>query len=186
MILPPHSSHLTQPLDVGVFGPLKRYMAADIDPIIRTGVSRIQKMEWLIAFVNAHTKAMCPRNIQSGFRGTGIYPYNPSKVYNRVADTSSNSNQKTLSTTPPISPTLFSDNILNSSPIYFNAIHEANIELNAQLESYNEISPRWKKYINCPTRTVEQQHAANSVYRQEIKEQGEVLSGRKHKLSGKR
>jgi len=144
-------------------------MAAEIDPIIWTGVSRIQKAKWLIAFVDAHTKAMCPRNIQSGSRGTGIYPYNPSKVYNRVADTSSNSNQKTLSTTPPISPTPFSDNILNSNPINFNVIHEANIELNVRLESYNEISLRCKKYINCLTQTVERQHATNSVYRQEIK-----------------
>jgi DDE superfamily endonuclease len=34
MILPPHSSHLTQPLDVGVFGALKKHMAAEIDPLI--------------------------------------------------------------------------------------------------------------------------------------------------------
>jgi len=94
--------------------------------------------------------------------------------------------KKSLSTTPPISPTPFPNNILNSSPIDFNAKHQANIELNAQLESYNEISTPRKKYINCPTRTVERQHAANSVYRQKIKEQGEVFSGRKHKLSGKR
>ena len=45
MILPPHSSHLTQPLDVGVFGPLKKHMAAEVDPLIRTGISRIQKVE---------------------------------------------------------------------------------------------------------------------------------------------
>ena len=57
-ILPPHSSHLTQPLDVGVFGPLKKYMAAEIDHIIRLGISRIQKVEWLAAFVAAHDRAL--------------------------------------------------------------------------------------------------------------------------------
>ena len=45
MILPPHSSHMTQPLDVGVFGPMKKHMAAEIDPLIRTGIPRIQKVE---------------------------------------------------------------------------------------------------------------------------------------------
>ena len=45
MILPPHSSHLTQPLDVGIFDSLKKHMAAEIDPLIRLGVARIQKME---------------------------------------------------------------------------------------------------------------------------------------------
>src|SRR5205085_6600715 len=58
MILPPHSSHLTQPLDVGVFGALKKHMAAEIDPIVRTGVPRIQKVEWLTAFVATHDKAV--------------------------------------------------------------------------------------------------------------------------------
>ena len=45
MILPPHSSHLTQPLDVGVFGALKKHMAAEIEPLMRTGVARVQKAE---------------------------------------------------------------------------------------------------------------------------------------------
>lgn len=45
MILPPHSSHLIQPLDVGVFGALKKVMASKIEPLLRTGVSRIQKVE---------------------------------------------------------------------------------------------------------------------------------------------
>lgn len=34
MILPPHSSYLTQPLDVRVFGALKKYIAAEIEPLI--------------------------------------------------------------------------------------------------------------------------------------------------------
>ena len=45
MILPPHSSHLTQPLDIGIFDALKKHMTAEIDPLIRSGVTRIQKME---------------------------------------------------------------------------------------------------------------------------------------------
>ena len=80
MILPPHSSHLTQPLDVGVFGALKKHMAAEIDPIVRTGVPRIQKVEWLTAFIAAHDKALSTKNILSGFHGSGIYPFLPTKV----------------------------------------------------------------------------------------------------------
>jgi len=57
MILPPHSSHLTQPLDIGVFGALKKHMAAEIEPLIRTGIARVQKVEWLTAFIAAHDKA---------------------------------------------------------------------------------------------------------------------------------
>ena len=71
MILP-HSSHLTQPLDVGVFGALKKHMAAELYPLMRTGVARIQKVEWLTAFVAAHEKALSTKNILGGFRGTDI------------------------------------------------------------------------------------------------------------------
>ena len=42
LILPPHSSHLTQPLDVSGFSPLKKCMATEIAPLIQTGVSHIQ------------------------------------------------------------------------------------------------------------------------------------------------
>ena len=83
-ILPPHSSHLTQPLDVGVFRPLKKYMANELQPLIPTGIARIQKVEWLMAFVDAHEKAFSPSNIFGGFRGTGIRPFEPEKVINRV------------------------------------------------------------------------------------------------------
>src|SRR5579859_4618512 len=84
MVLPPHSSHLTQPLDVGVFGPLKTHMASSIEPLIGTEIHRIIKAEWLAAYVEAHRNTFSTRNIQSGFCGTSILPFNPSKVINHV------------------------------------------------------------------------------------------------------
>src|SRR5438046_7214084 len=35
LLLPPHTSHITQPLDVGVFGPLKTAMSRCLDPLFR-------------------------------------------------------------------------------------------------------------------------------------------------------
>ena len=32
MILPPHSSHLTQPLDIGIFSHLKKHVLTEIEP----------------------------------------------------------------------------------------------------------------------------------------------------------
>lgn len=45
LLFVPHSSHLMQPLDIGVFGPLKRTMSSQLDPIFRTGVRRLYKVE---------------------------------------------------------------------------------------------------------------------------------------------
>ena len=63
MVLPPHSSHLTQPLDVRVFGPLKTLMASAIEPLISTELHCILKAEWLSAFVEVHDKASVSQNI---------------------------------------------------------------------------------------------------------------------------
>jgi hypothetical protein len=41
MVLPPHSPHLTQPLDVGVFGPLKTLMASEIEPLVSIAYLRL-------------------------------------------------------------------------------------------------------------------------------------------------
>ena len=45
MVLPPHSSHLTQPLDVEVFSPLKTLIASEMEPLVSTEVHRILKAE---------------------------------------------------------------------------------------------------------------------------------------------
>jgi len=44
-ILPPHSSYLTQLLNIEVFDSLKKHMTAEIDSLIHLGVVRIQKMK---------------------------------------------------------------------------------------------------------------------------------------------
>jgi len=37
---------------------------------MQTGVARIQKVEWLAAFIAAHERALSTNNILGGFRGT--------------------------------------------------------------------------------------------------------------------
>ena len=46
MVLLPHFSHFTQPLDVGVFSPLKTSMASAIEPLTSTKSHHILKVEW--------------------------------------------------------------------------------------------------------------------------------------------
>ena len=44
LIMPPHCSHLLQPLDVGVFAPLKRVLSKETDIINRYDSSRISRI----------------------------------------------------------------------------------------------------------------------------------------------
>ena len=184
MILPPHSSHFTQPLDVAVFGPLKKHMATEIEPLIRV-VSRIQKVEWLAAFVAAHNKALSTRNIMSGFHGTGIRPFDPAKVLNRIT-TKPSPPTETRPSTPPIPQTPFDDMVLTSSPIDFNAVHQANVALNSLIVSGDRMTTPAKTYVRCLTRTVERLHALNTIIQHENEEMKSIANNRKHRLSGKR
>ena len=48
--LPPHSSHLTQPLDVGCFSVLKRAYGRQIEIFIKAHINHITKVEFFLAF----------------------------------------------------------------------------------------------------------------------------------------
>ena len=185
MILPPHSSHLTQPLDVGIFGPLKKHMAAEIAPLIQLGVSRVRKVEWLTAFVSAHNKALCAKNILGGFRGTGIHPFSPTKVLRRVASSPPPQTPPQPST-PYNSVTAFNEAVLTSSPNDYNAVHQANVALNTLIDSGQPIPTPAKKYVNCLTRHVMRLHTRNSLVEKENEEHKALNCSRKRRLSGKR
>ena len=78
MSFPPHCSHKLQPLDVSVFGPFKTYVNQASDNWMRqkenAGKSMtIHVVPKIVSY--AFPKAMTPSNIMSGFKATGIYPF---------------------------------------------------------------------------------------------------------------
>ncbi|XP_046963332.1 uncharacterized protein LOC124532470 [Vanessa cardui] len=99
LTISPHSSHKLQPLDVSVFGPLQNYYNAAIDSWLlrHPGVPvTIYNIAELLG--EAFEKAMTPINIKSGFRKTGIFPFDrniftsedfmPSEITNRTLESS--------------------------------------------------------------------------------------------------
>ena len=73
--MPPHSSHLLQPLDVGCFSPLKKAYGTQIEMLMRGGQTHITKDDFLLAFHAAFKVAMTKKNIKGGFRGAGLLPF---------------------------------------------------------------------------------------------------------------
>jgi hypothetical protein len=45
LTLPPHCSHTVQPLDVGVFAPIKRDLASETNAALRLDTDRIPRVE---------------------------------------------------------------------------------------------------------------------------------------------
>jgi hypothetical protein len=84
LCMPPHSSHLLQPLDVGCFGPLKKAYGTLIEQRARLGCNTIDKLDFLKAYPEAHQKVFTKENIQSGFRATGIHPFSPAAVLDKL------------------------------------------------------------------------------------------------------
>nr|AAC49418.1 putative transposase [Pyricularia grisea] len=84
LYLPAHSSHLTQPLDVGVFNVLKRAYGQKINDFIRAHITNISKVDFFLAFAAAYKKSMTKENMAGGFRGAGIIPHSPEMVISKL------------------------------------------------------------------------------------------------------
>ncbi|EED11995.1 pogo transposable element, putative [Talaromyces stipitatus ATCC 10500] len=78
--MPPHSSHLLQPLDVGCIAVLKRHYGQVVEQRMRDGFNHIDKLDFLMAFPEARTVAYKARTIQNSFAATGLVPFNPDRV----------------------------------------------------------------------------------------------------------
>jgi hypothetical protein len=78
--MPPHSSHLLQPLNVGCLSPLKRAYSRQIESLMRNYINHITKLEFLPAFCAAYNQAITKANICASFQGAGLVPYNPEAV----------------------------------------------------------------------------------------------------------
>ena len=100
--LPPHSSHLTQPLDVGCFSVLKRAYGRQIETFIKAHINHITKVEFFLAFVAAYRESITAQNAQAGFRGAGLVPFDPQAVLSKL-------DVRLRTLTPPRAPSTDAD-----------------------------------------------------------------------------
>ncbi|KIJ39129.1 hypothetical protein M422DRAFT_99225, partial [Sphaerobolus stellatus SS14] len=74
--IPPHCTHMLQPLDVGVFGPFQRAWtencidaSIDCDPVTRYNFAK--------RYMKIREISVTPKIIQSAFERSGLWPINP-------------------------------------------------------------------------------------------------------------
>ena len=103
--LPPHSTHLTQPLDVEVFQPFKHYHTEAIDQAVRLGDYNFGKLEFLAAFQSFRNQTFKPTTIRHAFKITGLVPFNPQVVLETVKASQRRRRLRTP-TPPPLEPLL--------------------------------------------------------------------------------
>ncbi|RKK08368.1 hypothetical protein BFJ68_g17297 [Fusarium oxysporum] len=84
LCMPPHSSHLLQPLGIGCFGPLKKAYGREIEHLIRCSITHVSKTEIFPAFYAAYQATMTESNIKGGFRGAGLVPLDPENIISKL------------------------------------------------------------------------------------------------------
>ncbi len=81
LCLPPHSTHLLQPLNVSVFGPLKQNYKKLLAEKTRFSTYKVDKANFISLIQKARQYGITSRNIQSAWRATGLITYNPAMVF---------------------------------------------------------------------------------------------------------
>jgi 4-hydroxybenzoate polyprenyltransferase len=101
LYLPAHTSHVTQPLDVGTFAPLKHYYREELRPYANiSSTAPVAKQRFLIAYKITHSKAINSRTIRNAFKAAGIWPTGAHRVLKKIQHTKHTPQQQEAPITP--------------------------------------------------------------------------------------
>jgi hypothetical protein len=81
--LPPHSSHVLQPLDLSCYSPVKSRYRSQIAALATLDDSApVKKQRFIHCYNLTRAESLTDRVIRSGWNAAGISPWNPSKALN--------------------------------------------------------------------------------------------------------
>jgi hypothetical protein len=104
LCMPPHTSHVLQPLDVACFSPLKKAYNQLVLDLARQGIFHVDKTDFLAMYSKARMTVFSEQNIKSGFRATGLIPHNPERVLSSLTITKTPSPPSTSHGPSTLSP----------------------------------------------------------------------------------
>ncbi|THU89811.1 CENP-B protein, partial [Dendrothele bispora CBS 962.96] len=98
---PAHGTHVYQGLDVVIFAVLKQNWTQERDAYYRQTRQRLTKKNFLKIYGEAHIRTLTKENIKTAFRVTGVIPYDPTIVSDKLAPSKETSSQGELPATQP-------------------------------------------------------------------------------------
>jgi len=103
--LPPHCTHFLQPLDVGIFAPLKSKWALTLEVMQAANPHfQVTKRNFAKIFNTVYDHTVTPSLIKSSFQKSGIFPLNEDAIDDRWVKMSAIPGEKFSSATPPPHP----------------------------------------------------------------------------------
>ena len=115
--MPSHSSHILQPLDVGVFSALKRSYRKEITNFSRfVEITPVQRAQFIEYYSKARARTLIPRYITAGWQGAGLYPWNPAIVLKSSQVIHSSNQQPPPPQTPPSKKRQLPSEIVHKTP----------------------------------------------------------------------
>ena len=146
--LPPHTTHETQPLDTSVFRSLKQNWSQVCHKFFQTNPGRvITKYDFSTLLNQSWGQTMIPNVITSGFRRSGIYPFNPNAISCGIITTTQNTSHSAVSDSRDTND----DNILNLSD------DQVKLYERRFTEGYDLPDPVYLKWLRINHPTVENQ-----------------------------
>ncbi len=85
-LLPAHSTHILQPLDIRVFQSFKHYHQEVLEDSIRYGGNDYKRPDFLASFQKMRDLTFKKPIICSAFRKAGLYPFDPSAVLAKLQE----------------------------------------------------------------------------------------------------
>jgi hypothetical protein len=84
LCMPAHASQLLQPLDVGIFSPLKKAYGKLLEERMIAGNNHIDEEDFQSLYPDARAKVFTSANICSGFAGAGLKPFDQERVLSKL------------------------------------------------------------------------------------------------------
>lgn len=137
--MPSHTTHLLQPLNVGVFQPLKHWHLEAFNDAVQNGDETFSKVKFLHALNTFQGKAFKPTTIRFAWEKTGFILYNPELVVDKICQQVPSPQ---AATPPPQNTWLF----LDQTPRTIKDLPESMFNQMTSGHLPEELLPTWSKF----------------------------------------
>ncbi len=90
-----HTTHLLQPLNVGLFDSLQHYYVLKVNRLAQLSISHVSKPQLLEILASAQLKVYTTKNVAFTWKKTDIELYNPVLIFDCISDAQSSTSSFT-------------------------------------------------------------------------------------------